>query len=72
MPLYGSVQGVEYFCTQWRKSIHKLFNLPYTMHCNLLSSICQDIPIEFQLMSRAMKFLAKVGSSEKKRAVVML
>ena len=70
MPLYGSVlwdlsdQGVEYFCTQWRKSIHKLFNLPYTTHCNLLSSICQDIPIEFQLMSRAMKFLVKVGNSE--------
>ena len=72
MPLYGSVlwdlsdQGVEYFCTQWRKSIRKLFNLPYTTHCNLLSSICHDIPIEFQLMSRAMKFLVKVGNHENK------
>ena len=72
MPLYGSVlwdlfhHSVEYFCTQWRKSIRKLFNLPYTTHCNLLSSICHDIPIEFQLMSRAMKFLVKVGNSENK------
>ena len=72
MPHYGSVlwdlshQGVEYFCTQWRKCIRKLFNLPYTTHCNLLSSICQDIPIEFQLMSRVMKFLVKVGNSENK------
>ena len=69
MPLYGPVlwdQGVQYFCTQWRKSIRKLFNLPYTTHSNLLSSICHDIPIEFQLMSRAMKFLVKVGNSQNK------
>ena len=40
--------------------------MPYTTHCNLLSSICHDIPIEFQLMSTAMTFLVKVGNSENK------
>ena len=70
MPLYGSVlwdlshQGVAYFYTQWKRSICKLFNLSYTTHCNLLSSIYHDIPIEVQLMSRAMKFLAKIGNGE--------
>ena len=59
-----SHQDVEYFCTQWKKSIRKLFNLLYTTHCNLLSFICHDIPIKFQLISRAMKFLVKVGNSE--------
>ena len=72
MPLYGSVlwdlsdKSVDYFFTQWRKSIRKLFTLPYTTHCNLLCHICQDFPIEYQLFSRAIKFLAKVGNSDNK------
>ena len=70
MPLYGSVlwdlshKDVDHFFTQWRKSIRKLFKLPYTTHCNLLCHICQDIPIEYQLFSRVNKFLVKVGNSD--------
>ena len=43
------------------------FLICQTLHSVLfLSSICHDIPIEFQLMSTAMKYLAKVGNSENK------
>ena len=70
MPLYGSVlwdfsdKGADYFFTQWRKSIRKLFNLPNTTHCNLLCHICHDIPIEHQLFARVQKFFVKLGNSD--------
>ena len=42
MPLYGAIlwdlssDKIEYFFTQWRKSIRKLWQLPYTTHSKLM------------------------------------
>ena len=69
MPLYGAMlwdfssEEVNYFYTQWRKSIRKIWNLPYNTHCNLLSLIIEDIPIEVQLHKRFIKFMQSLINS---------
>ena len=69
MPLYG-VQLVDLDCKHseplfvtWRKAIRRLFNLPYTTHCNLLPYICQDISVECQIDKRFVSFLCSLSRS---------
>ena len=69
MPLYGcqlwdfSQKDVEYFYTAWRKAIRFIWRIPFRSHNNLLSYICEDLPVEAQLHRRFMKFYYKVLSS---------
>ena len=62
MPLYGSIHWdlssihTQGFFTQWRKCVRKIFNIPYQTHSNLLSGICEDLPVENQILRRAIKF----------------
>ena len=47
----------------WRKSIRKLFNLPYTTHSLLLPIIANCRPIECQILSRIANFIKTTLSS---------
>jgi hypothetical protein len=55
MSLYGCViwnftpRKLERFCVAWRKSVRKIFNVPYLTHSNLLPLICADLSPELQL-----------------------
>jgi hypothetical protein len=69
MPLYG-VQLVDLNCkysqplfVAWRKAIRRLFELPYTTHCNLLPLICQDTSVEQQIDKRLVAFLNMLSRS---------
>ena len=43
------------FFTAWRKSIRRLWKIPNTTHCNLLSSINSSVPIVINLERRCAK-----------------
>ena len=63
MALYGCVlwvfssPGFTRFCTTWRKSIRRLFQLSYMTHSKYLPLICQDIPFRLQLFRRFNRFM---------------
>jgi len=40
--------GVQYFCTSWRKSVRKIWKLPYSTHCHL----CRYCAIAYLLMTK--------------------
>lgn len=55
---------INRFYTTWRKSIRKIFDLPYRTHCNMLPVIAQCLHIETQLLCRFAKFVFKAISSQ--------
>ena len=50
-PSYGIIANMMLICffTAWRKSIRRLWKIPNTTHCNLLSSINISVPIVINL-----------------------
>jgi hypothetical protein len=69
MSVYGcqlwdfSSPGVNQFFIAWRKCVRMIWNLPYRCHNNLLSSICNDSPVEKQLHKRFLKFVWRAANS---------
>ena len=69
MSLYGcqlwdvSGNDIKIFYVAWRKSIRMLFKLPYKTHCNILHEICCDVPIDFQVHKRIIKFINNIALS---------
>ncbi len=69
MPLYGSQlwdlssRSMNKFYVSWRKSIRYLLGLPRTTHCNLLHLICNDVPVDYQLIYRFCTFYNSLISS---------
>ena len=70
MPLYGSQlwdlskKYTNRFYITWRKSTRYLLDLPYRTHCSLLNFICDDIPIEYQMCCRFVKFFKSLVKSD--------
>jgi hypothetical protein len=70
MSVYGcqlwdfSSNMVNQFFTAWRKCIRRIWDLPYRCHSNLLSFICDDLPVDLQLHKRFLKFIWKAYNSE--------
>ena len=52
-----SKHDVDMFFTAWRKSIRRIWKIPNTTHCNLLSSINSSVPIVINLERRCAKFI---------------
>ena len=52
-----SKHDVDMFFIAWRKSIQRLWKIPNTTHCNLLSSINSSVPIVINLKRRCAKFI---------------
>jgi hypothetical protein len=52
------------FSVNWRKSVRRVWGLPYRTHCALLNLICDDLPVETQLHIRFLKFIHGVLSSD--------
>jgi hypothetical protein len=69
MPLYGSQTvdlsspAAERLCITWRKAIRMLLRLPPRTHSNLLPFLCNDAPVQEQLLSRFVKFFQSVYNS---------
>ena len=69
MPLYGcplwdySAKSIGKFYVAWRKSIRRIFNIPYTTHCALLNEICGDMPVQDQLYIRFINFYRSLLNS---------
>ena len=53
---YSSIE-VQSFYVAWRKTIRRLGKLPNTIHCSLLPSINDCIPIGIILVQRSAKFI---------------
>ena len=72
MPLYGSVlwdissEKINYFYTQWRKSVRRIWNLPYTTHNNLLNHVCNEECIDVQIHKRFVVFFLSLLKTENK------
>ena len=56
--------NISRFYISWRKSIRRLFDLPYRTHCNLLPVIAECHPIECQLLCRISKCICTSLSSQ--------
>ena len=69
MPLYGSQlldldsRAITGLFTAWRKAIRHIFSLPYRTHSRYLHLICNDLPIDFQLYKRFVKFFRSLCRS---------
>ena len=48
----------------WRKAIRRILSLPYSTHCELLSYICNDIPLLEQLLKRVINLTKSARSSK--------
>lgn len=48
----------------WRKAVRRILSLPYSTHCELLSYICNDIPLLEQLLKRVINFTKSARSSK--------
>ena len=72
MPLYGctlwdySTPAMTKFLTQWRKGIRTLLNLPVRTHSMYIPLIIEDLPVEYQLYKRFLKFVQNLVKSENK------
>ena len=70
MPLYGiqlldlDSNVISRFYVAWRKAIRYSLNLPWRTHSNLLHLICDDLPIDFQLYKRFLKFARSLYLSQ--------
>ena len=51
-------------CTQWRKAIRNVWNLPYRAHCDMLPIIADTYPLDIALECRFIKFVITVINSE--------
>ncbi len=59
-----SKHNIEILYVSWRKSIRKIFGLPYQTHCALLPYICDDSRVENQLYSRIVTFCRALEKSK--------
>ena len=51
-------------CTQWRKAIRNVWNVPYRAHCDMLPIIADTYPLDIALECRFIKFVKTVINSE--------
>ena len=64
-PLWDATcKQISRFYTSWRKSVRKLFDLPYRTHCNLLPIIADCQPVEDQILCRTAKCIYDALSSQ--------
>ena len=72
MSVYGSSLwnfsdiACEKFYVAWRKCIRRLFNLLPQTHCELLTTIIDDCPVDVQLHNRFLRFFQSCCSSDNK------
>jgi hypothetical protein len=63
MSLYGcdiwllSNTCVEDLCVSWRKSLRRVWRLPYRTHCYLLPLICESLSLEDEICRRSLNFI---------------
>ena len=63
--LYGSVlwdmsaNNVENICIAWRKSLRRLWELPFQTHSRFIEPICELLPITDELLCRCTAFIVK-------------
>ncbi len=50
-------------CTEWNKSVRRLFNLPYTTHTWMLGPLLHQFHIRHQLQKRTIRFLHVMSNS---------
>ena len=69
MPLYGvqlsdlSDSSTSRLFVEWRKSIRYLLHLPYRTHNALLHLICNDLPVQYQIYNRSLRFIKSLHFS---------
>jgi hypothetical protein len=63
MTLYGcelwllSNTHTEDLCVSWRKSLRRVWKLPYTTHCYLLPLLSQCLSLEDEICRRSLNFI---------------
>ena len=64
MPLYGASllnydsKDVNRLLTAWRKCMRRILNVSTLTHCNLIHKIVRDVPVDFTLHKRLLKFIS--------------
>ena len=63
--MYGSVlwyvgdKCINKFCTEWRKGLRRVWNLPYDAHCDVVTGLSGGVSILDELCKRSLSFVAK-------------
>jgi len=61
--MYGSVllgdKCVNKLCTEWRKGLRQIWNLPYNAHCDIVTGLSCGMSMLDELCMRALSFVAK-------------
>lgn len=60
--LYG--EGVNSLCVAWRKALRNLWGVHWQTHCNLITGLSQQLPLQLSLETRFCKFINKCLRSE--------
>ena len=55
---------VQDFCTAWRKSVRKIWKLPFSTHCYLLPLLCQCLPVYDEICARSLNFIYRCVSHD--------
>ena len=67
--LYGSPlwylnsAAVQSFCIDWRKSLRSLWGVHPTTHCNVITTLSNQIPLISTLQNKFIRFMSKCLSS---------
>ena len=67
--LYGSplwylnIAAVQSFCIDWRKSLRSLWGVHPTTHCNVITTLSNQIPLISTLQNKFIRFMSKCLSS---------
>jgi len=63
--MYGSAlwyigdKCVNKLCTEWRKGLRRIWNLPYDAHCDTVTAVSGSMSILGELCMRSVSFVAK-------------
>jgi len=58
------------FCTAWRKSIRRIWNLPYQAHGYLLSLLCGCLPVFDEICLRSVNFMRSCINNRRFAAIL--
>jgi hypothetical protein len=52
-----SSRNIDDICVAWRKSVRRIWSLPFNTHCELLRALGQCLPVLDEICKRCLRFL---------------
>ena len=59
LTLHNKIANSSNSCTEWRKGLRRVWNLPYDAHCEIVTGLSGGVSILDELCKRSLSFVAK-------------